>query len=106
MSNFLENLKIGDKVAVNSRYGYSIAEVINVTKTQIVTKHSKYRMKDGRLVGGTIWDCERIEEVTPEIKARVKYEFLVREIQKQRFEQFSLEKLERLYEIIVDKGEK
>lgn len=100
MTNFLENLKRGDKVAIRSRYGYSITKVMNVTKTQIVTERSKYRMKDGTTIGGSIWDCERIEQLTPEIEVEIKREYLVRKIQKQRFEELSLQKLEKIYEII------
>jgi hypothetical protein len=56
---WLENLKVGDKV-VNLRSQYTtitrkIVEVTKVTKKYIVIGDSKYRKDDGRYVDRNTW---------------------------------------------------
>ena len=72
MSNeWLENIKVGDKVIVSgSGFGSlnKIDTVERLTKTQIVLKntHSKYRRSSGRSVGGDVWSMGFISEATRE----------------------------------------
>ena len=58
MRESLENVKVGDVVIRQNRYGeMEIVDVIKVTKTQIaVESGSRYRKADGCSIGTGIWD--------------------------------------------------
>lgn len=58
MRESLENVKVGDVVIRQNRYGETeIVEVIRVTKTQIAVEGgSRYRKADGNSIGTGIWD--------------------------------------------------
>lgn len=51
----LENVKIGDKLLVRNRYGECIEIVMKVTKTLVVTKYHKFRIKDGYSIPTDKW---------------------------------------------------
>lgn len=105
MSNteWLESLKVGDEVAINSRDGYSIKNVTNITKTQICTEYSRYRKKDGRSVGSCDWYVSNIEPVTDKIKNIVTRSRISAQLRKQDFTGLSLDQLERI-KSIIDEG--
>lgn len=58
MKESLENVKVGDVVIRQNRYGeMEIVKVIRVTKTQIAVEGgSRYRKPDGNSIGTSIWD--------------------------------------------------
>lgn len=74
MSEFLENLKIGDEVAQSIDHGrdYQIYTVARLTKTQIVIhRHysDKFNRKNGHEVGRRAFSHSGgLQQVTPEIK--------------------------------------
>ena len=73
MEKTLQDLEAGDLAYVSSRYGYSILEIKRITKTQIITTNgSKYRRRDGGLIGGGQYYYEYIQILTAEKKDKVK----------------------------------
>ena len=69
----MQDLKAGDLAYVESNYGYNILEIKRITKTQIITTNgSKYRRRDGGLIGGGQYYYEYIQILTAEKKDKVK----------------------------------
>jgi hypothetical protein len=103
MSNteWLESLKVGDEVAIKlPHHGYSIDKITIITKTQIITKFSRYRKKDGRSIGSADWFIRNIEPVTDIIRNTVARSSLAIKLKKQSFADLTLDQLERIQAII------
>jgi predicted phosphohydrolase len=67
-------LVAGDKVIVESGFGYKSQEITTVdriTKTQIIIGNSKYRRNNGYIVGGTTWSRRYLTRYTEEAAAKV-----------------------------------
>jgi hypothetical protein len=100
-TEWLESLKVGDEVAIDlPHHGYSIEKITNVTKTQICTKFSRYRKKDGRSIGSADWFARNIEPVTDRIRNMVARSSLAIKLKKQSFSALTLDQLQRIQEII------
>jgi hypothetical protein len=97
--DWLDDLKVGDKVCYHSRYrGYEFETIDKITPTkQIKTK--RYTFKNGycRLDS---WDGLHLEPITQKILDTVRAKKLLGEIKELRLEKLSLEQLERVYAII------
>ncbi len=69
MSDWIENLKAGDDVIVNSNNYLQTKEVFAVTKTQIIIQISelykaRFNKKTKRLIGAGYFNSDLIEEAT------------------------------------------
>jgi len=62
----LKNVKAGDKLFYEGAYqNIGIVTVERLTKTQIVTKgDGRFRIEDGRRVGGDAWSHSRLRPLT------------------------------------------
>ena len=75
----LSELKVGDLVCVVNYGGWGGMKITSakhgaierITKTQICALGSRYRIKDGRMIGG-VYLSPRIQLFTDEIKAKIK----------------------------------
>lgn len=107
MSNeFLNDLKVTDKVGVYSMYNLGIATVFRVTKTMIITKNDgRYKKDNGRLVGGDSWSMTRLTELTPEfLEAFYTQQFLRRirhAISNDKLKELNSKELEVIYKLII-----
>ena len=73
MEKTLQDLSSGDLAYVESNYGYNIVEIERITKTQIITtKGSKYRRRDGGLIGAGTYYYEYIQTLTAEKKDKTR----------------------------------
>lgn len=73
--DWLNDLKVGDKVFAGSRFSSRLLEIERLTKTQIILKggHGKYRKFDGYQVGsGSVWNMSSLRQATPELIAEFK----------------------------------
>lgn len=57
----LNDVKPGDILIERSTYSTNIVTVKRVTSTLIVVNNRRYRKKDGRVLGGDIWSCGKVE---------------------------------------------
>jgi len=65
---WLENLKVGDRVIVESSNNPRLEKVERITKTMIILhKHSRFDKKWGSLMGGGVWCSTRIVEPTEKV---------------------------------------
>ena len=80
---WLQKLKVGDEVYVSQKYSAApIKETVSrITDTQIILSQKnfagnlveqKFRKKDGRLLGGGVWDIQFLLQPTPELEEQVK----------------------------------
>lgn len=73
MDKTLQDLSSGDLVCIGSRHGDSIVKIDRITKTQIITTGgSKYRRRDGGLIGASPYYYEYIQILTAEKKAKIR----------------------------------
>lgn len=106
MSNtdWLKELKAGDKVIVSNRYGSTVMDVEKVTATQIVVKDGRRWRKDGRLVGRGTWDTDSLKEATPEavavVESYLRREKLIGIMETRDWRKIPLDKLERIAAIL------
>lgn len=104
----LEDVKVGDKVILSSRYNDEIIEVTRLTKTQIVCGASKFNRTTGRMVGCDGWSSSSIKIATEADIKRVEREKRRRKMiahitRYTGYQYLSDEKLEQIYNIL--KGE-
>ena len=72
MDKTLQDLEVGDLVYVGSHYRKGIVKIDRITKTQIITiDGSKYRRRDGGLIGADPYHYEYIKILTVERKRKV-----------------------------------
>lgn len=73
MEKTLQDLEAGDLVFIESRHGNGIVKIDRITKTQIITTDgSKYRRRDGGLIGAELFDYEYIQILTAEKKDKIR----------------------------------
>lgn len=76
-TNWLQNLKTGDKVVVESRYSRKILTVDRTTETQILVGSDRFKKSNGREIGSSdVWDITYLKELTPEVKEEITTENL------------------------------
>jgi len=51
----LENVKVGQTILIHNGGGWSLREVESKTKLHLTAGNRKFRLRDGRLVGGDTW---------------------------------------------------
>jgi hypothetical protein len=65
---WLENLKVGDKVVVASRYNIHTDIISKITKIQIQIGGSKYRKSNGNLISSDKWTDQYITRYDEDVK--------------------------------------
>jgi len=107
----LQDVKVGDTMAVVAYWGVSRATVTRLTKTQIITRahgsHDKasWRKKDGHLVGSDGKSPETLTPMTPELKIASWRHYTAQVIlcvvgEGEDFPKWSNEKLSRVYDAL------
>ena len=100
-SAWLAALKAGDTVAIP--YGFcdhQLAKVTHTTTTQVHIGSTKYRRKDGRVIGGDCWSRNYIAEPTDEIIADIKERGLRRELADINWKNQTADTLEAVLKLI------
>lgn len=102
MKEFLQNLKVGDKVALSSHYhGLSTDIVVRITKTMIITERKRYSKRDGYVVGDSGFFKTRIQEATPEFMDkfyRQNYTQLIKNyVSNNKLDKLPVEQLKEIY---------
>lgn len=105
--NELENVKVGDKLLVHNRYGEDIEIVRKVTKTLVVTKYHRFRIRDGYSIPTDKWINTYAKPATPDYIERIaKIKIRVRNIQICKdtdYYKLTDSQLERIIDIIKNK---
>lgn len=100
----LEDIKVGDKVILISRYSKKVCKVDRLTKTQIVVDGDKFRKLYGFSVGYRGWYSSVIRKASPEEIAKIeeinKRDMLIKKIKGYPLDKLSTEELEKVYELI------
>ena len=72
MEKTLQELEAGDLAYMESSHGIGIVKIDRITKTQIITtKGSKYRRRDGGLIGTDMYYYEYLQILTAEKKDKI-----------------------------------
>lgn len=96
--SWLDNLSVGDSVVIyNGWYGASIKAVSKVTATQIVVGNTRYRRKDGYVVGGGTWSRHSLREATPERVAAVRRRVIAENLATVKWKDYELADLEKVW---------
>lgn len=99
----LENVKVGDKLLVRTRYGEDIETVERITPTLVVTKTRRFRKIDGNESGSSAWFYTFAKPATEEdverIRENKKRNILAAKCNGIRFETLSVSQLEGILEI-------
>lgn len=103
----LENIKVGDKVILSSRYNDEVIEVTRLTKTQIICGASKFNRRTGYRVGSDRWSVTKIKIATDEDIRRIEREHSRRKLisyitRYTGYQYLSDEKLEQIYNILQE----
>jgi hypothetical protein len=103
VSDWLEDLKPGDRVIVDSGFfGPTLRTVERVTATQILVGQSRYRRSSGSPVGGDPWARNYLREATPECVAQVRQRSLAERLAKTKWSEYPLERLEAVAALLKD----
>lgn len=103
-NNWLENLKVGDRVVIRGRYNSYIHKVSKITKTIIeIEKGNKFKKINGFLIGGGVWNTDHIEELTPEIEKEFKINQYIKKLNDFEFKALNESTLITIYNILFNK---
>lgn len=114
MSNWLEQLKPGDKVIVSGLGTFgskAVCIVERLTTTQIILCgiSTRYRRNSGDEVGGDIWNRSYLMEATPhaiqEIREKTERNKAIRAIESASFKTLSTDQLVRIVAILKEQAE-
>lgn len=77
-SDFLQSIKVGDKVAVSHNGDvYSLVLIHRITKTQFITRTGvKYRRDTGERIGSDRWSRSFLVEATEEVLNKIRHRAL------------------------------
>jgi len=107
--NWLDNLQVGDKVAVEHIYGgttlYRIAHVERITPTkQIKVSGDETKLKDGAQVGNNnSWmHSYYLKPITKEVLEAIEREKLLARISKYNWRELGTEQLREIKKIVED----
>ena len=64
MENWIKNLKNGDKVFIENRYGRYLRTVEKITNAGNIKANGIWFNSNGRERGGDVWNCSHLEEAT------------------------------------------
>ncbi len=104
-SEWLDNLKVGDKVVVeNGSFGHDIVDsVFILTKTSVVTrKVYKFRRKDGSVLGEVGRPKTWLREPTTERLNWIKQANLARKLGKYNWKELPIETLRAIDEMLLE----
>jgi hypothetical protein len=95
---WLKSLKVGDTVIVESGWGRGrLGKVERITGTQVIVNDTRYRKKDGGMVGAHGYSRENIYEGTAERVAVVRQAWLADRLANFTWNRLTLEQLEAIY---------
>ena len=95
-SKFIEKLKVGDKVIVNTRLGRIIREVDKITPAgNIKLNNGSIYNKDGSEKGGDSWTRSFLSEATPEV---------IQEIHDSKVIAYTKKKMKELKELNIEQA--
>jgi len=109
--NWLNSLKAGDKVAIQSfipgrGFDYSIDTVVKITPTgQIQTAKQTSKFRDDRTPTDRYRDGCTLQPLTDEIRVNVFRKVTCIKLRTMKFEELSTDKLRRMMEIVTEKGD-
>ena len=66
MENWIKNLKNGDKVFIDNRYGRYLRTVEKITNAGNIKANGIWFNSNGREIGGDVWNFSHLEEATEE----------------------------------------
>ena len=105
MSN-LENVSVGDELYISYNRTSRFAKVSRITPTQVLAGNSRFRKKDGYLVGRGDWDYTSARLATPEdrvaVAERIARNNSIAKIKRARLSRLSTETLVAIYNLIGD----
>lgn len=100
----LEDIKVGDKVILYSRYCKKVCKVERLTKTLVIVNGEKFRKADGFSTGHIGYYSSSIIRATEEMIAKVeeenKRDLLINKIKSYPLDKLSTDELENVYELI------
>jgi len=103
MTNWLENLKAGDRVYINhgSTIGYNFTPAIvqRTTKTTIIVDGVKYHRNDGVKQGKWSFFLPQLREATEQLDRKYKEYQSRRELEKVDFAKLRIDQVERILAI-------
>ena len=98
MSDWLQNLKAGDKVIIV--YGFGDERLVHVdrtTATQIIVGNVRYQRRTGNMVGADSWSRCGIYEATPERAEKVRKKKLAHQLASYKWHDYPLKDLEVIW---------
>lgn len=96
---WLAGLKAGDAVAISHHYGMpTLTKVTHATATQVHVNSSKFRRKDGRVVGDN-WSRSSLCEPTAEIRQQIEERRLRNSLADVKWQNLTLEQVKAVLAI-------
>ena len=77
MENWIKNLKNGDKVFIENRYGRYLRTVEKITNAGNIKVNGIWFNSNGRERGGDVWNCSHLEEATEEEIIRYQQDLVI-----------------------------
>lgn len=100
----MENVKVGDKLLVRNRYWENIEIVEKVTKTLVITKRHRFRIRDGYSIPTDKWINTYAKPATPEDIERNIRRGNIQFCKDTDYDKLTDSQLERIINIINDKN--
>ena len=99
---WLQSLKVGDKVAVEGRLtGVRLVEIERITKIYFIIKGDKFRRVDGYKIGCDSWNFISVQQITDEVRANILARNLEVKIHNGGLRKLSLTELKEIGKIVI-----
>ena len=108
MSNWIENLKVGDYVFVSWRMGTSLRKVEAITQKGNIKVNGMIFNKNGSERGGDVWSKCYLNEVTPEAIKSFREELTIKKAIKlmREIKSITIEQANKIIELLDHPTEK
>lgn len=116
MTDLFENAKAGDPIVVTTRTRRCVTKIARVTKTQIIvakrngtiaSHETRYRKRNGEVVGGDTWDIHYAKPATQdmiqEVRAENRRKHMIRMLSEKDWFVVPQRTLERVVELLEEK---
>ena len=106
-NEWLNDLKVGDRVVIKNSWAAEIVTVKRITKTLILvpcndTCDYRFNKSNGRRQGGAGYNCQFLHKLTPEIEAEVRKKKLLNILATTKWNKYNLQQLERIDKVVKD----
>lgn len=104
MINWIQKLKVGDRVMIKRQASTVLRTVEQITEIEVITDSKRFNRLTGNSIGASGWYLNSISEATPkaiaDLRARVQVFDILKTINNTSWHNLSIDKIKDVYAIL------